>query len=75
MLAVNVKETGLNIKRIMKQRNLSVIDLQEACGFSTNQSVYHWFHGKNLPTVDNLVILANLFNCPVDNILCVDEFI
>ena len=75
MLAVNVQETGLNIKRIMKQRNLSVIDLQEACGCSTNQSVYKWFHGKNLPTVDNLVILADLFNCSIDNILCVDEFI
>ncbi len=75
MLRVNVQETGLNIKRIMKQNNLGVIDLQEACGCSTNQSVYKWFQGKNLPTVDNLVILAGLFNCPIDNILCIDEFI
>lgn len=70
---INMIKTGENIKRLMNSRGLSVRAVQEVCGFATPQAVYKWFHGKSLPTVDNLVILADLFCCTIDDILIVEK--
>lgn len=68
---INIIKTGENIKRLMTNCGLSIKDVQEACGFSTPQAIYKWFNGKNLPTIDNLVILACLLHCTIDDILIV----
>ena len=70
---INMKKTGENIKRLMNNRGLSVRAVQEVCGFATPQAIYKWLHGKSLPTVDNLVILADLFCCTIDDILIVEK--
>lgn len=40
-------------------------------GFATPQAIYKWQHGTAMPTVDNLVALASIFQVPVDEILVV----
>ena len=70
---INMIKTGENIKRLMDNRGLSVRAVQEVCEFATPQAVYKWLHGKSLPTVDNLVILADLFSCTIDDILIVEK--
>ena len=54
----------------MEQQGFSVRDVQEYLGLATPQSIYHWISGRNLPTVDNLYALSNLFHVPVDEMLC-----
>ena len=66
---IDIKRTGQNIKRIMRLRGLTVKDIQEFLGLSTPQSIYHWFDGRNLPTIDNLYALSELFHLPVDAFL------
>ncbi|MBQ3641674.1 helix-turn-helix domain-containing protein, partial [bacterium] len=44
-------------------------EIQEVFGFESPQAIYKWIHGRNLPTVDNLIILAEIFNVTVDDIL------
>ena len=70
---INMIKTGENIKNLMNSRGLSVKAVQEVCGFATPQAVYKWLHGTTLPTVDNLVILADLFCCTIDDILIVEK--
>ena len=67
---INVFQTGQRIKYLMKQQNYSVRDIQEYLGFSTPQSIYHWFVGRNLSTLDNLYALSSLLHVPVDSMLC-----
>lgn len=67
---VDVYQTGQNIKRIMRERHMAVRDIQEYLGLSAPQSVYHWFDGKSLPTVDNLYALSELFCVPLDMLVC-----
>lgn len=69
---INVIGTGENIYRLMWLNNLSVKDVQAAFGFTTPQAIYKWINGKNLPSLDNLVNLARIFKCKVDDILVVD---
>lgn len=66
---VDVKETGRNINRKRMQNGLSVKDMQKELGFSTPQAIYKWIHGKNMPSVDNLVILAYIFSATIDELV------
>ncbi len=66
---IDMERTGQNIKRIMKFKGFTVKDIQEFLELSTPQSIYHWFDGRNLPTVDNLYALSELFQLPVDTML------
>ena len=65
--------TGRNILRLRKEAGLTVRDLQEIFGFTTPQAIYKWQHGTALPTIDNLVILAVVFQVPIDRILILRE--
>lgn len=73
MPTVNLIETGKNIVNLRNENNLTVRDLQDAFGFTTPQAIYKWQSGAALPTVDNLVILAMLFDVSIDDILIVDR--
>ena len=66
---INMKATGQNITRLRQQAGLSVANFQQIFGFSTPQAIYKWQRGTALPTVDNLVILASVFNTGINNIL------
>lgn len=69
---INLPMTGAKINLLRKKANISVKEIQEVFGFESPQAIYKWIHGKNLPTVDNLIILAKIFNVTVDDILSID---
>lgn len=66
---INKRETGVNLRRLMDQRGLTVKDVQEHLGFATPQGVYHWISGRSLPTIDNLYALSELLQVPMDAIV------
>ncbi len=68
---IDVPRTGAKIDLLRKKANLSVKDIQKVFGFETPQAIYKWIHGRNLPTVDNLIVLANIFNVNVEDILSI----
>lgn len=68
---IDMLKTGQNILRLRKQAGLSVKNLQDIFGFPTPQAIYKW-HGTALPTIDNLVVLAAVFQVRVDDILAVE---
>ena len=69
---VNLNLTGRNICAMRKQRGLTVKDLQDIFGFATPQAIYKWQQGASLPTVDNLVVLASVFDVPMEQILVIE---
>lgn len=73
MIFVDIKATGENIKTLMDKNNISVSDMAESCGLTTKQAVYKWIWGAALPTLDNLVIIAKLLNCRMDDIIIINE--
>lgn len=66
---INMTATGRNILQLRRNAGLTVRDLQEIFGFSTPQAIYKWQHGTALPTIDNLVVLAVVFQVPIGEIL------
>ena len=62
-------ETGNNITRLRKINNLSIRDVQEAMGFNTPQAISKWQRGEAMPSIDNLIVLSELFNTSIDEII------
>ena len=66
---IDLAQTGANIVNLRKAAGLSVADIQMVFGFNSPQSIYKWQNGTALPTVDNLIVLAALFDVLIDDIL------
>ena len=71
MPVVDMAATGANILQLRIANDMTVKDLQGVFGFATPQAIYKWQQGRDLPTVDNLVILAAVFRVTVDDILVI----
>lgn len=73
MPTINMVATGINITRLREQAGFTVKDLQDVFGFATPQAIYKWQHGTALPTIDNLVVLAAVFDVAIDDLLVIDD--
>lgn len=55
---IDVQETGRQLKRECDRRQVSPRELQEFLGLSALQSIYGWFQGRALPSLDNFYALS-----------------
>lgn len=67
---INKRETGINLRRIMDRRGITVKEVQQYLELASVQSVYHWLNGLSMPTIDNLYALSELFQIPIDKMVC-----
>lgn len=70
--AIDTVGTGMKIMDLRKKAGLSVKDLQNIFGFASPNAIYKWQNGAAMPTLDNLIVLAAIFNVSVDDIIIVD---
>ena len=70
---INMTATGMNIARLRKNAGMTVRDLQAVFGFANPQAIYKWQRGEAMPTLDNMIVLAAVFNVTVDEILILEE--
>ena len=66
---VDLKSTGAQIKSLRIKSGYTVHDIQAVFGFEYPQAVYAWESGKSIPTIDNLLVLAHLFDAAVEEIV------
>ena len=67
---INRRQTGLRLRKLMDERNLSVRDIQTYLELDSVQSVYRWLNGLSTPTTEHLYALSGLLQVPVDELLC-----
>ena len=70
---IDTVATGRNIDRLRTAAGMSIRDMQMTFGFTTPQAIYKWIHGTALPTIDNLVILADMLDVTMDDIVVVNR--
>jgi transcriptional regulator with XRE-family HTH domain len=69
MPTIDMKATGLNIKETITKKGMNIKDVAATLGFTTAYPVYKWVNGKNMPTLDNLVVLAAILETTIDNLI------
>lgn len=66
---IDLVKTGRNIERLMFERGFTARDVQQRLGFTERRPIYFWMQGKNLPSIDNLFMLAEMLQVSIDDIL------
>lgn len=66
---LDLSATGAKIKSLLRQRGISPRQLQVILSFPYVQTIYNWFSGKNMPSLDNLVVLAQILDVRIDEII------
>ena len=70
---IDLIETGRRISDLRRQKDLSIKEMQYALGFNTPQAIFKWQRGDSLPSIDNLVVLAEIFDTTIDDILVISR--
>lgn len=71
MKVINTLKTGQNLRRLAAEHGYTAIQLSRKLGFCED-SIFKWFAGTNIPKIDTLVMLSELFNTPIDELLVCD---
>lgn len=66
---IDAVQTGQNIKEICKSHGLTVKMIQSQLYLGTFQSVYAWFSGKSLPSLENIYRLSQILQVPIDDLI------
>ncbi|SFG79572.1 helix-turn-helix domain-containing protein [Oribacterium sp. WCC10] len=68
MSYIDQEATGKLLRTAVKNSSFSVTDICKEMNISTT-SIYNWFRGDSLPTIDNLFLFAELVGQKVDDIV------
>ena len=60
---MDIREAGQKIAKLRRNNNITQEELAEKIGVSS-QAVSKWENGKNMPDIENLMLIAKLFNVP-----------
>ncbi|MCR5674647.1 MAG: helix-turn-helix domain-containing protein [Lachnospiraceae bacterium] len=71
MKTVDMEATGIRIDRMRQERGMTVADVMATIGFTSPNTFSKWKKGKCMPTIDNLVALADIFGCSIGDIVAV----
>lgn len=71
--SINIRKTGDRLKYLAKCNGYSVKDIQEYLGLCCPQSIYRWYKGKILPSIDNLLRLSELYGMHMEELLVKDN--
>ncbi len=69
MATIDTIATGANIRAMVKAKGMKIADIQNVFGFNTPQAIFKWFRGDAMPTIDNIVIMADIFGVKIDDII------
>ena len=70
---IDMVKTGERITNLREEAGMSVKELQDIFGFATPQAIYKWQRGLSMPTIDNLVVLSEVFRVSLDDIIVLCE--
>lgn len=66
---IDMEATGKWLYRLISRSRLSSQDIQEYLGMASRQSIYAWYSGRNLPTIDHLCQLSRLLGVKIDDMI------
>lgn len=66
---IDISATGRNIARLRKENGITVRALSRYLGMTNTNSIYRWFRGETLPSLDNLYAISVLLNVSINEII------
>lgn len=70
---IDIKATGEKIKEECLRQGYSVKEIKEYLGLGSIQSVYNWFGGRTLPSLENMLALSCLLKKRMEELVAVKD--
>lgn len=72
---IDIEKTSVNLRQFRESRKIKISQLQTLFNMTNPQSIYNWENPemKNLPRIDNLVILAKFYDVKIDDLIIIKE--
>ena len=70
---IDLKKTGQHLKNLCDNAGIKVSDIQKELMLNSYQSIYRWFWGQTLPSVENLYILSYMLKMPIEGLLIMKD--
>lgn len=69
---IDQTKTGIKLKTMLKLAGYDVKYIREYLHLSCPQSIYRWFKGRALPSVEHLCALSKLLNVHIEDLLVLE---
>ena len=66
---IDLRSTGARINELRRERGITVDELRIYLGMNNPNSIYKWFRGEVLPTLENMYALSVILEVPIDEII------
>ena len=66
---IDIAATAANIKACRIRAGYSVREIQNIFNFNAPQAIYNWESGKDVPSIDNLIVIAAVYGVTIDKIV------
>ncbi len=73
IIKIDMEASGKRLKEICDEKGVSVNDLQRELNLKASQTIYKWFSGKSIPSIDNLVGLREVLDVTLDELVVVKK--
>ena len=70
---IDMIQTGKVLRRYAEENNYRVKDIQEYLGLACPQPIYRWYQGKNIPSIDHLCRLSQLYKVHIEDLIRVED--
>ena len=69
---IQINKTSKNLAKHLKQKNISVKDLQKKLDLNNPQCIYAWLKGNSLPHPIHLISISKILDVEIKDILVWD---
>ena len=70
---IDMTATGARIKELRLKTKLSVSEVQSMLCLTSPEAIYKWEKGKYMPSIDNCLALASIFNVRVEDLIVTNK--
>lgn len=66
---IDSKATGEHLRQLCKSRSVTISQIQKKLNIGAFQSIYNWFSGKTMPSLENFYELSKLLCVPMNEMI------
>lgn len=71
-ISINMIQSGKRIKQLISESGYSIHEIMRIVGITAEQTVYKWYRGQSLPSLEALVILCKLLDLNMSELLVLE---
>ena len=66
---IDLRSTGTRLNELRRERGITVEELRIYLGMNNSNSIYRWFRGEVLPTLENMYALSVILDVSMNDII------